>query len=88
MIFRNKYHTTRVTQFVSVLLTLVAIEKIIGAGLSGASLVWPALFLSGTVSVGVTASLLSYYYRARQDDSTRSQKVAVETLARLGRKKK
>jgi hypothetical protein len=38
--------------------------------------------------VGVTASLLSYYYRARQDDSTRSQKVAVETLARLGRKKK
>jgi len=82
----------RVTQFVSVLLVLVALGKILSAGFARvggekASLIWPAILLFVSIVVGLTASVLAHYYNSRQDDLARSQKIAVETLARLGRRK-
>jgi hypothetical protein len=87
VIDRNKYHVMRVTQFVTVLLVLAALQKLAVAGLSGGSIVWPAILLFGSTVVGLTASVLAHYYNSRQDDLVQSQKIAIETLARLGRQK-
>lgn len=77
----------RVVQFITLLLVLAALQKLITAGISGGSLLWPVLLLFGSTVVSLTAGVLAHYYNARQYDTAPSQKVALETLARLGRRK-
>jgi hypothetical protein len=80
VIYRNKYHAMRVTQFLTPLLALIGLQQIVtGRVTSG------AIILFGSALIGLVASILAHYYNARQDDANRSQKIAVETLARLAR---
>jgi hypothetical protein len=69
----------RVTQFLAPVVALVGLEKVMtGKRVLG------AILLFGAAAVGLIASILARYYNSRQDDAARSQRIALETLARLG----
>ena len=88
MSFNTKYQSARIGVIVGLVAAGFCIYKLSGSiyDASRAKFWFAALIVS--VVLGITAGLLRHYYKSRAADIAVQQKIAVETLSRLGDQRK
>jgi hypothetical protein len=85
MKYRNKAHLARIAEVIGFLGTLYGIQRLAGAGFAGSD-TWIALtILIASVALGLYGYIASRYYASRAENDNESQRLALETLSKLGK---
>lgn len=85
MSFRTQAHLGRISEVVGLLGTLYGLQRIFENGSSGQGALLAIGILLISVVVGMAGFIAARYNATRDENDNRSDRLAVETLAKLGK---
>ncbi len=85
MYYRRAYHIATVVVFIACALAIWGFGRLQSEMLGGAMSRLTVAMFFGSVLVGIIAGVCRVYWRQRYDQARTSDKIALDTLAELGR---
>ncbi len=82
---RQKALLARILEVVGFFGAIYSFQRVYASGLAGDGALLSLVMLLAFALVAAAGAILARFYAVRAEDETRSDRVAVETLARLGR---
>jgi hypothetical protein len=75
-------HLLKILAFVGAIIGLLMVSN------RAEGVIVPLIILIGSVLIGLTASIMAAYYKSHEKNPETQQKVALETLAKIGKEKR